>query len=221
MLHFVKRLVPEPALDVARLLAGRPQSPQDTYLRQQRRAGTFSFVHINKCGGTSVERALGLPKIHDTALERRDRIGADRWAQMFTFAVVRHPYDKVCSHYRYRIKTNQTGLGAAPIPLNDWVLRAYGEKDPAYYDQPLMFAPCIHWITDARGKIIVDHIAKLEEIDQDWPSIAARIGVAAALPKANATKPAGASRELLSEEVRALIDTLFDEDFTEFGYSKG
>lgn len=221
MLHFVKSLMPGQSLDLSRLLGRRPVGPRVLYLREQRRAGAFSFVHINKCGGTSVEKTLGIPKIHDTALERRGKVGADRWDQMFTFTIVRHPYDKVCSHYRYRIKTNQTDMGEAAISLNDWVLRAYGEKDPAYYDKPLMFAPCIDWITDERGKIIVDHIAKLEEIDSEWPAIAKRIGITAELPKANTTKRAGAARELLSEEARALIDTLFDEDFTEFGYSKG
>ena len=36
------------------------------YLLRQRLGGRYVFIHINKCGGTSVEAALGIPvKIHD------------------------------------------------------------------------------------------------------------------------------------------------------------
>jgi hypothetical protein len=35
------------------------------YLMEQRLAGRYVFIHIsNKCGGTSVEAALGIPKMH-------------------------------------------------------------------------------------------------------------------------------------------------------------
>ena len=43
-----------------------PAKPNaEDYLRAQQRDGTYPFIHINKCGGTSVEQALGLPKIHE------------------------------------------------------------------------------------------------------------------------------------------------------------
>ena len=51
-------------------------SQKHLYYRWQRRFGRVVFIHINKCGGTSIEAALGIPKkIHDTALRRREMIG--------------------------------------------------------------------------------------------------------------------------------------------------
>ena len=38
------------------------------YLLRQRASARYVFIHINKCGGTSVEAALRIPiKIHDSA----------------------------------------------------------------------------------------------------------------------------------------------------------
>ena len=203
---------------IARRVRPRPRSEQEVYLDAQRRMGSFVFIHINKCGGTSVERALGLPKIHDTAMQRRDRIGAARWTEMATFSIVRHPYDKVASHYRYRVETNQTDLATRRIDLNDWVRRAYGDRDPAFYDKPLMFAPCLDWLTDETGRIMVDYVARLETIAADWPKIQALIGTSAVLPHANATQRADRAADALDQTSRAILARHFAADFEAFGY---
>jgi chondroitin 4-sulfotransferase 11 len=188
------------------------------FLLRQRAAGRFVFIHINKCGGTSVEAALGIPcKIHDTARARRLKIGRRRWEEAFTFALVRHPYARAISLYKFRVRTNQTGLGDKPIALNDWVRATFGEKDPAYYDKPLMFAPCFDWLSDGNGRIIVDHAAKLEAIDAEWPTIEARTGRTAALPVHNASGP-GPAPEALDPTSRRIVQGHFQKDFEEFGY---
>lgn len=197
-------------------LFGAP-SAEDAYLNEQSRSGTFAFIHINKCGGTSVEKALGLPKIHDTAQQRRNRVGPDRWSKMYSFSLVRHPFDKVCSHYRYRIKTNQTGLGDRPISLNEFVQRTYGERDPRLYDKPLMFAPCLTWLTDESGVVMVEHVARLEDISFEWPKICQRIGRITPFPQANSTERDSAG-SALSEDSKELIRELFAPDFNAFGY---
>lgn len=211
---------PLPVLNRARSVLRQffpARSAAELYLDAQARSGTFAFIHINKCGGTSVEKALGLPKIHDTAQQRRSRVGDDRWAQMFSFALVRHPFDKVCSHYRYRVKTNQTGLGDTPLPLNEFVRRAYGERDPRLYDKPLMFAPCLAWLTDTSGAMMVTHVARLEDIATEWPLICAQIGRDVPFPQANRTER-GTTGSELSPENKVLIRDLFAADFDAFGY---
>ena len=75
----------------------------------------FIFVHINKTAGSSIEEALGLRFRHRTAGDIISEIGIAAWRKNFTFAVVRNPWDKVLSHYSYRIDTNQTGLGNGKI----------------------------------------------------------------------------------------------------------
>lgn len=204
-----------------------PQQVRDkihwkSYWLRQRYLVPYCFIHINKCGGTSIERALGLKTKHDTALERIDFIGKRHWERKFTFTVIRHPYAKVVSHYKYRVKTNRTGLGDNPIPLNDWVARSYGDRDPQYYTRPLMFQPCLHWITDETGKILVDEIYRLETLNEDWPGLCARLGVPAT--PLGSHNQAGASSEdtaraALSEASQALIQELFAKDFETFNYT--
>lgn len=182
------------------------------------------FIHINKCGGTSVEKALGLPKVHDTASERRSRVGEAAWRRMYKFAVVRHPYCKVVSHYNYRVRTNQTNLAEDKVDLNTWIIEAYEDQSPRYFDNPTMFAPCYAWISDQHTKeIIVDDVFKLEELSDFWPTIASRAGSPRAkLMHENRTvesKLADAKAQL-SDRAKQIIQEKFDDDFRAFKYSK-
>lgn len=93
------------------------------------------FVHLHKCGGTSIELALdsqmawddvllgsskygermqnlyqsrfGLYK-HSSAGEIRAVVGEEFWDSCFTFSVVRHPIDRIVSFYEY-LKTYYLG----------------------------------------------------------------------------------------------------------------
>ncbi|MDG2079786.1 MAG: hypothetical protein P8J26_09845 [Pseudomonadales bacterium] len=39
----------------------------------------YIFIHINKTGGTSIEKALGLEKDHLSAAEKKAVIGKQKW----------------------------------------------------------------------------------------------------------------------------------------------
>jgi hypothetical protein len=191
------------------------------FLLWQRLAGEVVFIHINKCGGSSVEAALGIPvKIHDTAAARRRKIGTQRWEKAFTFALVRHPYSKVISHYAYRLKSRYGHFNQNSIGLNDWIHRAYGDRDPALVKNPQWFAPCLDWITDETGATIVDLVVRLEEVEATWPIIQARIGTDAQLPRRN-TSGSDLGWADLDAQSRRIIDTHFSRDFEAFGYRPG
>ncbi len=192
------------------------------FLLHQRHFGRVCFIHINKCGGTSVERALGLPLIHDTALQRIERVGRARWEEMLSFALVRHPYAKAVSHYKYRRKTGQAGMKGNDIDLNTWIEKAYGERDPRYYNNPLMFQPCLDWLVDRDGTILVKRVLKLEEIGTTWPAFCNEaFGRTIPLPHSNATRPRSSPSHTsadLTKEARAVLREHFARDFAQFGY---
>lgn len=178
------------------------------------------FVHINKTGGTSIERALGLPFQHLTAAELRELLGERRWRERFKFAFVRDPWDKVASHYHYRVKTNQTGLGDDPIPFEEWVIRAYGERDPAYYDHPKMFMPQHRWICDEEGELVVDFVGRFERLQADFDEVCRRIGASASLP--HLKRSSGSDyRELYTPAARDVVAERFAGDIERFGYRFG
>lgn len=177
----------------------------------------FIFVHINKTGGSSIERALGAPFQHLTALELREHLGDRRWADRFSFGFVRNPWDRVVSHYHYRVKTNQTRLGERTVPFDEWVIRAYGERDPAYYDQPKMFMPQHEWLCDHEGRQIVDFVGRFERLREDFAEACRRIGVDGTLPHLKKSDHRD-FRELYSAETRDLIARRFEGDIERYGY---
>ena len=176
----------------------------------------FAFVHINKCGGSSVEIALGFPKRHSSAAVMRDEMGAEEWARRFTFSIVRNPFDRIVSIYYYRVRTNVGGLGDRHINLNDWIEAVWDARDPRYWEDTVLLAPSWAWLCDDGG-LIVDHVARLESIDSDWPGIALRLGVDVGLKQWNSNHHPH-YRQLLTDRARAVIETAFAEDLRQFGY---
>ena len=186
---------------------------------RQRYVDKYVFIHINKCGGTSIERALRIPIInHDTALERLKIIGSRRFNACWKFTFVRNPFDKVVSHYEYRKLTNQTDMGTCPIDFDRWVELAYGEKNTKYYDQPKMFMPQTKWISDETGEIIVDYIGRFESIESDFGTVCRKLGVTTTLPHVKSTRRKKPYRSYYSRRSRAIIEDHFREDLDKFGY---
>lgn len=175
------------------------------------------FVHINKTAGSSIERALGLPFQHRTARELRDLVGPKRWEECFTFAFVRNPWDKVASHYHYRVKTNQTGLGQNSIGFNEWVVRAYGERDPSYYDHPRMFMPQVEWIDDEGGVCLVDFVGRYERLEEDFGTVCERTGRSGDLPHLKSSDRPHYEK-LYSERAAEVVARRFHRDIERFGY---
>ena len=186
------------------------------FMLRQRFSGTWAFIHINKCGGSSIERVTGIPRLHDKALQRRKSVGEARWNAMFTFSVVRDPYERVASLYRYRVKNDRAGLGDGRLGFDDWVQAALVDRNPRYYDKPLMFAPARQWISNEAGEIMVDLVVKLENIELAWPAIAARIGAPPVMSHENRTEREGAPA--MSDVSRETIARIYAADFVSFGY---
>lgn len=178
----------------------------------------YVFIHINKTGGSSIEHALSLCFEHKTARQKRAELGERRWREAFKFSFVRNPWDKVASHYFYRVKTNQTGLGDNPIPFNEWVELAYGRRDPRYHDKPRMFMPQSEWLCDEEGRLMVDFVGHFENLESDFAVVCDRIGVNASLPH---LKRSGNHdyRRLYDDHTRDIVARVFASDLERFGYS--
>ncbi len=177
-----------------------------------------SFVHINKTGGSSIEKALNLPFQHRTALEMRALMGTKRWQSRFSFAFVRNPWDKVASHYAYRVQTNQTGLREEQIAFKDWVRLAYGEQDPRYYDQHKMFMPQTDWIVDEHGQVIVNMVGRYERLVDDFARVCETVGRRAELPHLKKSSNRD-YRQMYDSPTVDIVGRWFDNDVRTFGYT--
>jgi len=183
----------------------------ERYLRK------YVFIHINKTGGMSIAHALGLQQEHVPALEKRRRLGEKPWAEKFTFAVVRNPWDRVLSQYAYRIQAGKLGDATQAVDFDTWVRRAYQEKDPLICAEALMFSPQLHWLVDENGRIIVDHVARFENLGREFEMICNKIGVTASLPRLNisAHRP---YREVYSSASAKIVAEYFQPEIEVFKY---
>lgn len=155
--------------------------------------------------------------MHATAQEIRAHISGDQWGKAFKFAYVRNPWDKVVSHFHYRVQTNQTGLSEGNISFNEWVKRTYGNKDPAFYDKPRFFMPQLDWISDKSGSLIVDHVGRYENLDQDFSDVCRILEIDKKLPHVRRSSHKH-YRDYYSDEAKEIIHNWFMKDIEMFGY---
>ena len=174
------------------------------------------FIHINKTGGTSIIKALKISnKWHLTLSEIQSKINITN-VELFT--VVRNPWDKVASHYKYRLKTNQNDLKNKDISFNDWVKIAYKDKNKNYYDNPKMFQQQVNWIKDLNGEINPKiNILRFENLEKEFKSFTKKLDLNLNLPHLNKTKKVNYS-SLYNEESIEIISNSFKDDISTFNY---
>ncbi|MSU90173.1 hypothetical protein GE300_11175 [Rhodobacteraceae bacterium 2CG4] len=178
----------------------------------------FAFVHINKCGGRSVEHALGLPKFHADAQRLRKLHGARRWARIYSFSVVRNPFTRVVSLYRYRLRAGRLGDPAAPMPFAEFVARAFRDHDPAVRDGRSMFRPAFDWLHDPGGNLLVREAFRLEELPRHWDHILAQVGGGDPLPHRNADPDPVPAAQIYDDISRATVADAFAADLDTWQY---
>lgn len=181
----------------------------------------YYFVHITKCGGSSVEAALDLFKFHATAQYWRNMVGQGTWDALRTFSIVRNPYDRVCSMYRYRLKQGSLPGADLDMGLNDWVYHTLERQDPEFWSHSNMLSPCADWVTDEDGSLMVKTVIRLEQLQKEWWRVQQITRSAVELPHTNVTAvTADNGVEALSADSLATITQFFARDFELFGYER-
>ena len=179
------------------------------------------FIHINKSGGTSIEQVFRpnaiFKKHYLTAREIRDIVG-DKWDRYFKFAIVRNPWDKMSSLYRYRRDINL-------IPLS-WSFSKFikkidtlNNKSPSKSARNLLrttnqLEHCI----DDNGNIILDYIGKFEEFKKSWEKISKKIGFKKKLPHVKSTVKHKHYSKYYTDDIRDIVADRFANDIAYFGY---
>lgn len=178
----------------------------------------FIFIHINKTGGISWGERLNLPfKMHFTATEVIHAIGWKNWKSALSFSIVRNPFDKVVSHYFYRVQTNQTDMGSGIVDFSTWVKKCYGKnKDPFFYDQPKMFQTQMDWI-NVDGRPAVDLILRFENMEKEYQKVAQHLGIDQDLPHKNRTKREH-FKNYFTKETWNIVAEWFQKDIEYLGY---
>ena len=179
----------------------------------------FIFIHINKCGGSSLIKAIWpVHKWHDTVKEVIGLIGEKEYHKLHSFTVVRNPWSKVVSQYNFRQQTNQNNLGENPISFKEWLKKTYGNfRDEHYVDDPKMFQPQVEWLKDLKGEISIDTILRFENLQEDYTILKKELGLKASLKHRNSSKKVD-FRTYYDDEGAAIVSDFFREDIKLFAY---
>jgi len=177
----------------------------------------FVFIHINKTGGSSIERALRIPFEHKTARVKIGEMGRRAWNRKVSFTVVRNPWDKVVSQFHYTVKTRQAGLGEQYLPFGDWVRAAYRDRDPRYCDVPEMFGAQRDWMIDDDDRVAVSRVLRFESLGEDFDSLAREIGRDVKLPRLKVSNRRS-YHDYYDETTAGVVADVFAPDLEMFGY---
>lgn len=177
----------------------------------------FIFVHIHKTGGTSVERALMIPNLHDRALTQRKWMGRCEYERRFSFSIVRNPWDLAVSLYHYLVQSGQISDEQMP-EFTEWVQLTFGQEDTRFSTIPGPPRTQRWWLEDEEGELMVDFVAQLETIEDDWEHICKVIGCNVSLPHTNRTNRSEYI-EYYDKRARDTIGKFYEDDINQFGYS--
>jgi chondroitin 4-sulfotransferase 11 len=179
----------------------------------------FVFIHIPKCGGTSIERALGIPLLnHDTALERRAKLGANRWNRRPKFTVVRNPYCRIASLFFYWEKLPELPRGEVEQRFLRWL--RWTEKRLKEPRPNRHLRSQVWWSSDESGDTMMDFVCHLEAIEQDVAKIEGALGRTVHVPRIKTNRIGISYESLFSGEAEEIVWRLYQEDFECFGYER-
>jgi hypothetical protein len=162
----------------------------------------FLFVHVPKTAGMAVSRDLfrftsprslhlcepyddqnrrnsetyKLAK-HSTAAEIRSKIGDEEFNSLFKFAFVRDPYSRTYSLFRFLKYNFREWKKSAIMDTFDTFDQFVASE---FFQTPgpdRIFEPQGFWLVDESGQLMVDRVARMEELEIELREIYETIGL--------------------------------------------
>jgi hypothetical protein len=234
----------------------------------------FLFVHVPKTAGMAVSndlsrfttdqdlylcepwdernlrnaRMYNLSK-HSTVDEIRRAISAEEFDPLFKFAFVRDPYARAYSLFRFLKYNFREWKRSAIMDTFDTFDEFVASE---FFQEPgpdRIFEPQAFWLVDNNGRVMIDRIARMEELESELSDIYAAIGLppvekvkavnvsgrgsslsrlAARLPIARRVRGLVAAPKIVrtnlpeiyrNDDTRRVVAARYLRDFDLFGYS--
>jgi len=191
------------------------------------------FIHIPKCGGSSVERHIdnrdwwvhAPAEKHLTANDARNKY-AQYWDDYFKFSIVRNPYDIEVSWYHFKkhpfIHGREIGFSEfiKDESINTVAKISHGLTDKRWENIIPSVTDCYEYLS-IDDTIAMDYIGKLENIRQDFNTICDKIGIPRQqLLHVNKTNHKHYT-EYYDDETKQIVAEKYAKDIEYFGYEFG
>ena len=166
--------------------------------------------------GLFVQRSLPIPALaqighgHITLEQLRPHVKPDAWDSFFKFAFVRNPFDRFISYCAFITRDGDEFQRDSKAVMRDVL------ANPPH--DHILFHPQHNFITDTSGAVLADYVGRVEEMQESYDEISARIGIpTAGLEKVNATKRRN-YREYFDDDLIEGVAKLYARDLELFGY---
>ena len=219
--------------------APRAETQLSACRRQVEHAGIW-FVDIPRTGSTSLKLALAehfgsefgksyiredhrlTEKViadHTTAMRAKQILSPELWKRLFTFTIVRNPWDRCYSLFRYRIANKEI---PAEYPFGDYLtlLERHNTRHPyTPFIYPPWFIPMCDFIFDTEGNQLVNFIGRFEQQEELILILKERTGVDFfGGQRAEVLGQAGDYKKAYSNEEVEIIARIYRDDIERFGY---
>jgi len=157
---------------------------------------------------------------HSTADEVRQIIGDKIWTSIYTFSVVRNPFDRIASLYLYYKNTEKIGAG----DFKDFCHTIKGSlfwKEQNRPHSPL-WRTQKSYLYDGQNNLLVKEVGRYENLEKFIDVVRKKTGLL--LPNMHIVnrsigKPQEGLRAVYDSSTARLVSDFFQEDFETFGYS--
>jgi len=150
-------------------------------------------------------------RAHDDIRAARRRMPAEKFDRYFKFTFVRNPWDRLVSEYEFLLR--KTGHGR-----HEKVKNLGGFKQFIEMQIPRSDAYQVNMICDRSGKLQMDFVGKLENLQDDWKTVCTRIGIPhQELQRKNASERSN-YKDYYDGESRALVARHWAREIEMFGY---
>lgn len=183
------------------------------------------FVHVPKTAGTSIEKCLqdvndktqvvGGHSTCDALVKHKPK----EFSNLFTFTIVRNPWDRLVSAYLYMLKMGTSDiLGNGEIKkyttFDAFVTEYCDEKsiNENMHLKPQYLFVCVD------GELAVDYWGKYEELNKAWNVICKKIKKNIALPWLNKSNETREYKSYYNHRTQEKVRKLYARDIELFGY---
>jgi hypothetical protein len=196
------------------------------------------FVHIPKTGGQSIERAF--LEMHGLTWEGRARlllrlnpdpskgpgrlahlyaqeyvscghVSAEDFGAFFKFAVVRNPWARVVSTYKYKGQRSGNEFGPFVRDLFGWAQRTAETRQ---------VDPQVKYVRAIGGGILVDRLLRFENLSAEFAEVSRKVfGREVPLPVSNVSSDRRDYRTFYNDETAEIVAKVYADDIAAFGYT--
>lgn len=187
----------------------------------------IAFVHIPKTAGTTIRRVLsdhGANKAHEYPHPRAKHIKVREFVRSiptyrdyFIFAIVRNPWDRMVSLWRYGTSDKDPHT---PQAFETWLTTYAGTWG---YNENIKYALNKEsqgsWLTDDKGVYACNYVGRFEQLETDYSYVAVQYGLKLydKLPFEKTTTHKHYS-EYYTTKTRQWVRKYFADDIKDFKY---